>query len=76
MESPLKRGMTVRLVDRTAIDSIVIKYPHCMPPRVELGERGVISKSEGEVAPDQPTLAECKFADCTLYVDRSMVELA
>lgn len=73
MVNELKRSMTVRLIDRIAIDETAKRIGYS--PRIEVGERGVIIKSEGEVDSNKPNLAECRFADCTLIVDRSMVEL-
>ncbi len=68
MMPALKRGMTVRLTDRTAIDEVGTRMGYW--PNLEVGERGVITKSE-----DENGLAECRFADCAIIVDRSMVEL-
>lgn len=69
LELTLKRGMTVRLVDRTSINEMAKKFGYL--PKVEVGERGVILTDEQEDG-----LAECRFADCTMWVNRAMVDLA
>jgi hypothetical protein len=80
---PLLRGMVVRLTDDAPVIAAAQRMAElnglsAPPPgwvRVKAGELGIVTISEGEVDPSNPELAECRFADCQILVDRSMVEV-
>lgn len=81
---PLLRSMIVRLSDDAPIWDSARRFaalngwtePVPGWVRVKVGELGVITVSEGDLSHEHLDLAECRFADCTIIVDRTMVEVA